>query len=298
MKKIYNTTFQRIIDEAKEALEANEDIISTKERLKVKINDFFEEKSVLGFDIYRYSKFPIFEQTLLPFTYKWLYNTTVKNCLLHEPQVFYSFSKFQDFKDSFIDTGDGGFQIFDDPLQCIFFAIYFQANIRRFNSYKINRDLREILDEITLRYAITTDKIFCYDKNYYGPAIINNARILSKDKLNRFLMDEKTHVWLDKNINGIENLQSITFNELKKVVNQIPISKESGSYIIGDETNSNRIINTDILKIGEIEAKKDTYSIYSLHLQVLMHSSFPDNQLGKYTVSLGNLNTTGISEDR
>lgn len=70
--------------------------------------------------------------------------------------------------------------------------MYFQANIVRYNSRNdTSSALYEVIGEINLRYSLTYDNLYFYNKNYYGPAIINCARIMSKDKLNRFLLDKK-----------------------------------------------------------------------------------------------------------
>ena len=96
--------------------------------------DFIENKSVLGIDIYKYSEYPEIEQIYVPVLFNSLYKTTVQNCLHSEPYFFQKYgNKIGDFKEHFISTGDGGFQIFDNPIESIIFAGYFQFNVSRYN---------------------------------------------------------------------------------------------------------------------------------------------------------------------
>lgn len=52
--------------------------------------------------------------------------------------------------------------------------------------------------------------------NFYGSAIINCARIISKDRLNRCLIDAETNKWFLHNTNGIETLTCLPFEGAKK----------------------------------------------------------------------------------
>lgn len=302
-------------------------------------NDYIENKCVLGFDIYQYSQYPTLQQSLIPHLFKKLYDTTINNCLELDPNFFKEREK-KDFIEYFIDSGDGGFQIFNNPFEAIIFAIYFQASIVRYNS---NNDgttaLYNIIGEINLRYSLTFDKLYYYNKNYYGPAIINCARIMSKDKLNRFLLDKNAIIWFNQNINGIENLQSLTVEDIeetnifgkfdienfysKKDTKKKIKEKKSKINIInpeeqqqngeeeteeqeinhsllfyrkkpGKEKDSYTIIKSDILRIGEIKSKLDILSIYNFHMQFILTSE--GKSLKKYTISLGNLNSSGLSE--
>jgi hypothetical protein len=47
-------------------------------------------KSVLGIDIYQYSSYGDFEQTLIPFLFKKMLHTTIELCLEHHPSFFKS----------------------------------------------------------------------------------------------------------------------------------------------------------------------------------------------------------------
>ncbi len=271
------------------------------------LSEYLTTKAVLGFDIYQYSKFPQEQQTLIPHVFHQLYITTVLNCLEHESYLFQDKNK-DDFLDYFINIGDGGYQIFDTPFHAIIFAIYFQANIQRFNSIKsLHKEFRKFIGEITLRYSLTYDVMYRYRKNYYGTAIINNSRIISKDRLNRFLIDNNSCCWLTEQINGIENISSITLDDFKhfQFLDQFDKSileskdnegKHSLLFRNTESISSARILRSVEQKIGEIKSKSDYISIHSLYIQALLYSG-DKTRFNKFTVSLGNLNIMGISDN-
>jgi hypothetical protein len=152
-----------------------------------------------------------------------------------------------------------------------------------------------------MRYAITYDKIYKFNNNYYGRAIINNARILIKDNLNRCLMDEYTHTWFTTNLDGVENLQIATLDDIANIYEfnknyDRKLIKEGDEIFENESSRRYGIINSDILKIGMIKSKETSLSIYNLHLQVTIRLYNDENreQNRLITVSLGNLNTTGI----
>jgi hypothetical protein len=274
-------------------------------QLMESISEVFDKRAILGFDIYRYSQFPILEQTLIPFLLKELYKASYQHCLLHEPFIFKS-KLNADFTDNFIDMGDGGFQILDNPLQAIIFSIYFQANLQRYNSHKSkDKIFRTIIGELTLRYSLTYDTIFKFQNNFYGSAIINNSRIISKDKLNRFLIDENSCDWFSNEINGVENLSAMDISDFKDIeifsgYNIDEFKKETKqdiSLIFSKEDKDDaRILRSDLQRIGEIKSKLDTLSVHSLYLQALLYATTKRGSFNKYTVSLGNLNPSGITD--
>ena len=204
-------------------------------------------------------------------------------------------------ENSFISTGDGGYLIFETPLHAMFFAINFEVVVRSYNSFHLFPRLRKIIGSISLRYAITYDTLFHFDNNFYGSAIINNARILGKDNLNRCLLDERSFNWFLTNIDGIENLQVYTINDIANIYdfqnyNTDPIDHGVNEIISKEKTRLYGIINSDILKIGEIQAKEMSLKIYNLHLQVSLkiRSDSASKNERLITISLGNLNTSGI----
>jgi hypothetical protein len=134
-------------------------------------NEFIETKSVIGIDIYKYSEYQFEIQVYIPVLFNELYKETVKSCRLQEKYFFQKYGlTFEFFKKNFISTGDGGFQIFDDPLQSLIFSSYFQFKVQRFNSGSYItptlENLYRIIGRIELRYAITFDKIYAYDNNF------------------------------------------------------------------------------------------------------------------------------------
>lgn len=260
----------------------------------------FTRKSVLGIDIYRYGLYKHFEQTLIPTVFKILFDKTIRLCLENNQFVFQKYD-IKRIEQSFIGTGDGGFLILNTPLHSLFFAINFEILVRAFNAYHLYPKLRNITGSISLRYAITYDTIFSFDKNFYGTAIINNARILEKDTLNRCLIDENAYNWFLINIDGIENLQVLTIHELANILEFQDYDKEiirtgENEIITTKISRQSGVINSDILKIGQIRSKEISLNIYNLHLQVTIKAFADTNKEIKRTItmSLGNLNTQGI----
>jgi hypothetical protein len=260
----------------------------------------FTKRSVLGIDIYRYGLYKHLEQVLIPPLFKILFEKAIRLCIENNQFVFQRYTK-EKIEKSFISTGDGGFVIFDTPLHALFFAINFEMVVRAYNSYHLFPKLRNIIGSISLRYAISYDTIFVYDNNFYGSAIINNARILDKDTLNRCLIDQPSYDWFLVNIDGLENLQVYTIENIANIYEFLDYDR---SYIQNgvneilniESTRYSGIINSDILKVGQIHSKESFINVYNLHLQVTM-SIFADHKEDirrLITVSLGNLNTSGI----
>ena len=262
--------------------------------------DRIRRKAVLGIDMYQYSSYGEFEQTLIPFLFKTMFDSTIRLCLENHRFIFQKYDTGR-FERNFISTGDGGFFMFDNPLQALLFASNFAVVLRVYNAYHYYPRLRRIIGGINMRYAITYDKVYTFEKNYYGRGIINNARILIKDALNRCLIDEHVHSWFTTNLDGVENLQIVTINE---IANIFEFSKdydrkflEMKDEIFEDEPSRRYgIINSDILKVGFIQSKETSLSVYNQHMQFTIGLTNDDdpNQKRIITVSLGNLNTTGI----
>ncbi len=260
----------------------------------------FKKRAVLGIDIYRYGLYPHLEQTLIPTVFKIFFEKAIRLCLENNQFVFQSYSK-EKIDESFISTGDGGFVIFDTPMHALFFAINFEILVRSYNAYHVYPKLRNITGGLSLRYAITYDTLFSFDNNFYGTSIINNARILERDALNRCLIDQNTYNWFLINIDGIENLQVLTIHELANIAEFQDYDKEiirTGENEIIDTKMSRDwgVINSDVLKIGQIRSKELDLNIYNIHLQVTVKVYADRNKDLKrtLTMSLGNLNTSGI----
>jgi len=138
--------------------------------------------------------------------------------------------------------------------------------------------------------------------NYFGRAIINNARILIKDNLNRCLIDQNAHSWFTINMEGFENLQIITIADIVNIYEfnkyyDITVLNDYPDEIFSrDPSRIYGIIDSDILKIGKITSKESELNIYNLHLQACIKLVSDDDESKQklITISLGNLNTTGI----
>jgi hypothetical protein len=281
-------------------------IIPDSEDLREALSDHidlnsFRKRAVLGIDIYRYGLYKHLEQVLIPPLFKILFEKAIRLCLENNQFIFQKYSK-EKIENAFISTGDGGFVIFDTPLHALFFAINFEMVIRAYNSYHLFPKLRSIIGSLSLRYAISYDTLFRFDHNYYGSAIINNARILNKDTLNRCLIDQQTYDWFLISIDGLENLQVLTIEDIANIYDFLDYDRKwlsEGKNEILDNNASNRrtgIINSDILKVGQIQSKESLINIFNLHLQISMqiYSDRKVESKRTITVSLGNLNTSGI----
>lgn len=259
-------------------------------------------KSVLGLDIYQYSSgYSVFEQALIPFLFRRFMEVAIDQCFVNHRYIFQKYDP-KKIREHFISTGDGGFFIFDTPLHSLLFAINFAIVLRVYNAFHFYPKLRSIIGSINLRYAITYDNIYKFGDNYFGRAIINNARILQRDNLNRCLIDQNVNKWFLVNIGGIENLQVITMTDISNIeefLNDYDCSvlDDYPDEIFGIiEKRTYGIINSDILKIGFIKSKSTELNIYLIHLQValkLINDDDPE-QTKVFTISLGNLNASGI----
>lgn len=260
-----------------------------------------EEVSILGYDIYKYSQFDESQQNLIPFIFELLKKETIRFCIEGEDALFTQ----KDFSDNFISTGDGGFLIFNNPLQAVVFNTIFFAHLQTFNSYRLYPKLRHYIGPLTIRSCLTRDNVFHYQNNYYGPGIITNARIISKDKLNRFLIDEKTQQWFLTKFTGIENITEITLEDINQV---IPLKKGtviSIFFSLENEIEDNKqnrkhckYKSCHLQKIGSVKAKESTISVYNVELQsyIYIYDENDDDKAKHFIVSIGNSNCTGIGE--
>lgn len=257
-----------------------------------------KRKAILGIDIYKYSSYEEFAQTLVPCMFKLLFRETIDRCFKDHAFLFQKYTKTE-FEENFISTGDGGYVIFDNPLHALVFASNFAIVLRTYNSFHLYPKLRKIVGGASVRYAITYDKLYYFDKSHYGRAIINNARILSKDTLNRCIIDQNVYDWFTINIDGMENLQLITIDEIANIYEiqgsyDTQILDEHEDAIFGRNISREfGIINSDVLKIGEIHSKEANISVYNIHLQIVSRWERGDSER-MITVSLGNLNTTSL----
>jgi hypothetical protein len=258
------------------------------------INSFKQEKkAVLGLDIYRYGSYPDEKQNLLPLIFDMIKDRAIIHIKKVEPALFPS-----DFKEHFISTGDGGFLIFETPLHALIFALYFYGGLRLYNTGYYYPKLSKFVGEIIIRSVITYDYIYNYNNNFYGKAIIVNSRILSKDKLNRFLVDRNVFDYFTRYLKGIESLPIITRDTVKKV---LKIKEDFISSFITENDNpkDKKAIQTDIVrnvhvqKIEDLFEKEASLVLYNLELQVEFLSIDPidSNKTIHYILTIGNSNT-------
>ena len=284
----------------------------TKEE-KDRIQKFTEKKhTVVGIDIYQYSSFPTNKQIFIPHLFELIYNQTWDLITQNYSFIFQDYHKFGDLrnnedivpKEYFISTGDGGYQILETPIHAILFILTFATIVRLYNSDLFMRKLHAKIGNIELRYTITLDDLYKYRKNFYGAAIINNSRILSKDKLNRLLIDKNAYEWFLTRTIGIENLMSLGLSDLKDIEEFASYTKnkmEDGNNALiqkeNNKTDKEGIKAIDVQRIGKIKQKQTELEVYNLHIQAVIHYSHFLQSGGKIiTVSVGNLNISGIEE--
>lgn len=252
-------------------------------------------RTVLGIDIYQYSAYASREQRIIPPLFRYLYESAAKALGSQESFLF----RQEILSEHFISTGDGGFQIMSTPLHAIVFAMYLQARVAAFNGYLLMPRLRRIVGSLRLRYAITTDTVFRFYGNYFGAALINNARIMSRDSLDRLLVDAPSVEWFQRTLGSVESLalldrQRVATLQPFKTYESSPFGDSvfPDSELKGDERSIRAV---HIQHVGRITAKQATLDVYNLHLQVLIRRGSKDAPVGPTVViSLGNLNTSGI----
>jgi len=286
-----------------ELLKVNKPLLLNSLSEEIKLNT--ENKAVLGFDIYQYSQFEEKAQFVIPFLLKNIIQYTIDS--VNKYELFLFSGNFLLSSENYIDTGDGGFIIFDTPLHALAFSLHFNIALRQYNSYILYPVIRDIVKELNIRFSITYDKVYLFDNNIYGVGIINNARILTKDKLNRFLYDFNTNEWFLKNLSGIENVNIYGY----EILHRIPcLSKYLKPGLIIDKYgifnkkyfNGIQIFGingTTIQKIGNIKVKNNEISIFSLFIQLIVTivDLADATKRESFQVSIGNINTTGITEE-
>lgn len=255
-----------------------------------------ELKTVLGLDIYKYSEFAAESQRLVPVVFRLIYGMACSLVVMHEPMLFGE----EDFAATFISTGDGGFQIFETPLQGIIFATAVQVALSAYNTAIIYPRTREFVGGLTMRYALTRDLVFRLDDNWYGSGIISNARILSRDHLNRFLVDGHTVAWFDKVLGSVESLLIQQQEDIKHFSHNTADAESGKSMFFdakGDGTLPQNCFRAlDLQRIGTVTAKGQPLEVFNLHLQVVIRNILESRGINRQSiVTLGNLNSAGIS---
>lgn len=259
------------------------------------------EKTVIGLDIYHYSKMENKPQILIPVVFDLLFAQAEQWIKQYEKNLIPDDRYLQE---SFIHTGDGGFLLVDNPIVGIVFLLHFYTLLNLYNSGLFLREYYEVTKEIEIRACMTKGSVFKYHSNYFGKAIIQNARILAADKLNRFLIDENVNNWFNQNVNGITSLLIRTGEEIENILNLPPESlKESKIFCytnfltIGDIPAGNSSIkHVTKQKIGEISVKDDKNSIYNVEIQRFALFDIPGEKLNlnSIVITIGNSNAAGL----
>lgn len=244
-------------------------------------------ESVLGLDIYKYSDYDEEKQNFIPFVFNLLLDETTELLIKQESKLFGS-----DFvikpTENFISTGDGGYIFFFTPFHALVFNLYFYSLLHLFNTEHLFPKLKKYIGEFFIRSAMTHDKIFRFEGQPYGRAIISNARILSKDKLNRFLIDRNTFEYFNRVCNGIENISLIEESRLNKI-----IGNNGKTFFL--EKNNNPIKNIHVQKLDDTFAKNSKLTIYNVEIQSRIIIEKTDKILAEFFYSIGNLNTNTLT---
>lgn len=186
------------------------DLESARIKLLAFVGESKKSRSVLGVDVYRYNQMPELGQVVLPHCIHNLIEGSIADLQTHERALF-SEDILSEARANLIDTGDGFFITFPDPIRAFCFAVYFHANLSTINSGNQLQFIRFVIPQgISVRYALTLGEVYHYENKIYGKPIIACARLLSMDKLNRFLLDTRSIKWFDLWTNGIETLARIS----------------------------------------------------------------------------------------
>jgi hypothetical protein len=275
------------------------------------INEISSTKAtVVGIDIYKYSQLPTTRQMFVPHLFDEIYDETWHLIRQNFSFLFQEYGKLMeqgqhiDYASQFISTGDGGYQILPTPMHGIVFVVTFAAILRFYNSDRFMRKLHARIGNIEVRYALTHDELYRFKKGYYGSAIISNARILGKDRLDRCLIDQNTHEWFLSRTIGIENLMSWSLENFETITDFADYDRkkitDGHNALIGSKTDDlgkEGFKSVLVQKIGKIRQKDSLMDIYNLHCQVLVHYQNLFGHEAMETISVGNLNTSGLESE-
>jgi hypothetical protein len=261
-----------------------------------KDNFSIEKKAVLGLDIYKYSEYEENKQNLIPFIFDLLFDEAIDLLLKTEKGLFSDHNP--NIRENFIGAGDGGYIIFQTPLHALIFNFIFYAELHLFNTGHLYPKLSKYIEGIFIRSSITYDNIYKYAESFYGKAIINNARILSKDKLNRFIIDKNTFDYFNKYYNGIESISIINKEVVKQQLN-IKKEKFDTFFLIGTiQSIQAPIKSIHVQKLDELLSKNTKLIIYNIEVQLCL--AIKKNNEGKSEIStefiytIGNTNITSL----
>lgn len=263
---------------------------------------------VVGVDILGYSQYKFEQQAFIPVLFDLIFEEAITHLQRDEYLTFHGYST-ERIKERFISTGDGGFLVLNNPWEGLVFSLTFASILHLYNSHSFYPGLRNALGPTRVRYCITHDCVYLYRKNYFGPGIITNSRIMSRDALDRCLIDENTLNWFLEKINGIESLCVLTISEIARKLSlnananlDIPPDERenyswSGIAPLSLQNEKNPfILNLSTQKIGIITAKSQPFNVYNLFMQVArQYTDETDSAItDKFVINLGSLNTDGL----
>ncbi|TGK23322.1 hypothetical protein EHQ05_19210 [Leptospira yasudae] len=275
------------------------------EESEAKIRDLLQisnasKASIVCIDAYKYSKNDLQRIFLIPLVIQSLHDMTLS--ILKENELFL----FKDIDEPLVsDTGDGAICVFPTPLHAILYILWYEVALQLYNTYHISPGIREIVGKLSVRYSTSYDEIIKIGNNYYGPAIISAARMISSDRLNRCLIDEYSVDWFTRYFNGIENLIMISKMEVRKIMEFIypndDFSQDGNLFSIFFRSPDKHwgIKTCNLQHIGEMKIKDAQISVYNLHILVLAGLLIrPDHEKEdeevKLSVSIGNTNPMGL----
>ena len=268
--------------------------------------------TVVGIDIYHYSRFALEKQMFIPHLHELIYFHTWHLIKQNYDFLFQEYGPVMDREADrhinqakhFIGTGDGGYQILPTPLHGIIYVLTFATILRLYNSDKFMRKLHARIGNIEVRYAITLDQLNRFRESFYGAAIINNARMLSKDRLDQLLIDHNVYNWFLDSMIGVENLLSIDLEDVQdypdfSAYDKGKVASRNNALIKGSGSgfDEDGFRAVDVQKIGELHPKGTPIDVYNLHMQALIHYQNLFGHERIFNVSVGNLNTSGIDDE-
>jgi hypothetical protein len=271
------------------------------DKLSQKFSEYFSDgretkATVLGIDIYKYSKFPIEKQRLIPFTFEMLWKQTLLH-LQNQEKYLFAGETTESLKERFVPTGDGGFEILSSPLHALVFAFCFEMALRLFNSGKISSHMLKLVGPLSLRYVISNGEVMQYESNWYGPGIIRNARILAKDKLNRLLIDDETFCWFLEKTDGIESLSVKSYGDFKSALGRSDSPTDSINENFMFNPSGKRFFISQ--KLESFSTKGDILDVHNVYAQIEHVAINIEDAKEKhvFVTSIGNLNSLGLDPD-
>ncbi|MCL2247318.1 MAG: hypothetical protein FWC10_09465 [Lentimicrobiaceae bacterium] len=257
--------------------------------------------SVLGLDIYKYSEYKKNKQNLIPFIFDYIYDKTLES-IENSKEVILFKEILLDKSKYFISTGDGGFILFKTPIHALIFNLHFFAVLHLFNTGHFFSKLSKYVDALVIRSALTYDKVYEYEGKYFGKAIINNSRILSKDRLNRFIFDESVFKYFNRKCNGIETISILCVENIEKILQEridgMAFFQRRENFNEYNNPFNNPVIRSiHVQKIDDLQSKNTKMKLYNVEIQysATWYNDVETNQATSFILTIGNLNSNNLN---